>query len=44
VQVVPATTFCLGVWQYRRRAWKMDKIAELDQKVKQAQPVSLPSE
>lgn len=42
--VVPVTTFCLGVWQYRRRLWKVDKIAELDQKVRRAEPVSLPSE
>jgi len=40
--VVPATTFCLGVWQYNRRQWKFDKIAELDQKVKRSDPISLP--
>ena len=24
--VFPATTFCLGVWQYNRRNWKIQKI------------------
>jgi len=40
--VVPATTFCLGVWQYNRRQWKIEKIKELDYKVKQSKPESLP--
>jgi len=40
--IVPATTFCLGVWQFNRRRWKIDKIAELDYKVKQSEPLLLP--
>jgi len=40
--IVPATTFCLGVWQYNRRRWKIDKIAELDYKVKQSVPLQFP--
>jgi len=40
--VVPATTFCLGIWQFNRRGWKIDKIAELEFKVKKSQPIALP--
>ena len=25
-QIAPATTFCLGVWQYNRRNWKINLI------------------
>jgi len=39
--IAPITTFCLGVWQYNRRNWKFDKIAELDHKVKKAEPIVL---
>eukprot|EP00088_Acartia_fossae_P023868 TRINITY_DN2484_c0_g1_i8.p1 TRINITY_DN2484_c0_g1~~TRINITY_DN2484_c0_g1_i8.p1 ORF type:complete len:289 (+),score=24.53 TRINITY_DN2484_c0_g1_i8:41-907(+) len=40
--IVPATTFCLGVWQFNRRRWKIDKIAELENKVKLAAPDLFP--
>ena len=40
-QIAPATTFCLGVWQYNRRNWKIDLIAELQNKVVEAAPVVL---
>jgi len=39
--LAPVSTFCLGVWQYRRRQWKIDKIAELDERVRRAEPVQL---
>jgi len=39
--IAPITTFCLGVWQYKRRNWKIEVIAELEQKVKKADPVIL---
>jgi len=39
--IAPITTFCLGVWQYNRRNWKFEVIAELEQKVKKADPVVL---
>merc|ERR1719211_504357 len=39
--IAPATTFCLGVWQYNRRNWKIDLIAELQEKVVDAAPVEL---
>ena len=39
--VFPATTFCLGVWQYNRRNWKIQKISELEEKVTRAAPVRL---
>jgi len=39
--IAPISTFCLGVWQYRRRQWKFDLIAELDEKVRRAEPVPL---
>jgi len=39
--VFPATTFCLGVWQYNRRNWKQELLAELDHKVKKALPETL---
>jgi len=39
--IAPISTFCLGVWQYRRRQWKFDLIAELDEKVRKADPIPL---
>jgi len=39
--VAPATTFCLGVWQYNRRNWKINLIAELQDKVRTVDPVPL---
>jgi len=39
--IAPISTFCLGVWQYRRRQWKFDLIADLDEKVRRAEPVPL---
>jgi len=36
--IAPITTFCLGVWQYRRRNWKFNIIEELEQKVKRNEP------
>eukprot|EP00092_Neocalanus_flemingeri_P003753 GFUD01004038.1.p1 GENE.GFUD01004038.1~~GFUD01004038.1.p1 ORF type:complete len:292 (-),score=54.34 GFUD01004038.1:26-901(-) len=38
--IAPISTFCLGVWQYNRRSWKISTIAELQQKVTKAEPVS----
>ena len=40
-QIAPTTTFCLGVWQYNRRNWKIDLIAELQEKVVAASPIEL---
>lgn len=40
-QIAPTTTFCLGVWQYNRRNWKIDLIAELQEKVVAAAPIEL---
>jgi len=37
--VFPASTFCLGIWQFNRRSWKKEKMAELDFKVKKSDPV-----
>jgi len=39
--IAPVTTFCLGVWQYNRRNWKINIIAELEQKVSKAEPIDL---
>jgi len=39
--VAPATTFCLGVWQYNRRTWKINMIEELQEKVRHADPIPL---
>jgi len=39
--IAPITTFGLGVWQYRRRSWKINTIAELEQKVTKAKPIVL---
>jgi len=39
--LAPVSTFCLGVWQYRRRQWKINMIKELDEKVRKADPVEL---
>ena len=41
LEVAPATTFCLGVWQYNRRQWKINLIEELQEKVRHADPVLL---
>ena len=41
LKVAPATTFCLGVWQYNRRTWKINMIEELQEKVRHATPTSL---
>ncbi|XP_023344765.1 surfeit locus protein 1 [Eurytemora carolleeae] len=41
--VVPISTFCLGIWQYNRRDWKIKKIEELDYKVKKSQVQDLPT-
>jgi len=39
--VAPATTFCLGVWQYNRRQWKINLIDELQEKVRKSEPEPL---
>ncbi|XP_042870238.1 surfeit locus protein 1-like [Penaeus japonicus] len=41
--IVPISTFCLGTWQYQRRKWKLNLIAELEEKTK-APPVELPQD
>ncbi|KAF8773765.1 Surfeit locus protein 1 like protein [Argiope bruennichi] len=40
---VPITTFCLGTWQVKRRAWKLNLIEEVKTKHK-AEPVELPDD
>jgi len=41
--VFPATTFALGVWQTKRRRWKLDLMNELEGKTT-LEPVSLPTD
>ncbi|GIX93502.1 surfeit locus protein 1 [Caerostris darwini] len=38
---IPITTFCLGTWQVKRRAWKLNLIEEIKNKRKAA-PIELP--
>jgi surfeit locus 1 family protein len=40
--LVTAAVFSLGVWQVERRAWKLDLIARVDQRV-HAEPVAAPA-
>ncbi|GFR12492.1 surfeit locus protein 1 [Trichonephila clavata] len=40
---IPLTTFCLGTWQVKRRAWKLNLIEEVKTKNK-APPVELPKD
>lgn len=39
--LIPATTFCLGTWQLKRRKWKLELIREL-QSLTTAEPIALP--
>lgn len=41
--IVPISTFCLGTWQYQRRKWKLNLIAELEEKT-MTPPVDLPQD
>ncbi|XP_066990239.1 surfeit locus protein 1 [Macrobrachium rosenbergii] len=41
--VVPCGTFCLGTWQYQRRKWKLNLIAELEARTS-APPVEFPED
>ncbi|XP_069992145.1 surfeit locus protein 1 [Penaeus vannamei] len=41
--IVPISTFCLGTWQYQRRKWKLNLIAELEEKTK-TPPIDLPQD
>ena len=40
-QICPATAFGLGIWQVKRRSWKLNLLEELDQKTS-APPIELP--
>lgn len=40
---VPIGTFCLGTWQYQRRKWKLNLIAQLQERTA-APPVDFPEE
>lgn len=39
--LIPATTFCLGTWQLKRRKWKLELIREL-QSLTTKEPIPLP--
>ncbi|XP_073697313.1 surfeit locus protein 1 [Garra rufa] len=41
--LIPATTFCLGTWQVRRRKWKLELIRDL-QSLTTSEPIPLPVE
>ncbi|XP_056601926.1 surfeit locus protein 1 [Triplophysa dalaica] len=41
--LIPATTFCLGTWQLKRRKWKMELIHDL-QRLTTSEPIALPSD
>ncbi|TRY59536.1 hypothetical protein DNTS_012230 [Danionella cerebrum] len=41
--MIPATTFCLGTWQLKRRKWKLELIREL-QSLTTAEPIPLPTD
>ena len=41
-QICPATAFGLGIWQVKRRAWKLNLLEELEQKTS-APPTELPT-
>lgn len=40
-QLIPVTTFGLGTWQVKRRAWKLELLEKLSTKTG-SKPVSLP--
>ena len=42
-QAIPVTTFGLGVWQYKRKAWKEALVAELEAKTS-LPPMEMPLE
>ncbi|KAI7813343.1 putative protein similar to vertebrate surfeit 1 SURF1, partial [Triplophysa rosa] len=41
--LIPATTFCLGTWQLKRRKWKLELIHEL-KSLTTSEPIALPSD
>ncbi|KAI2664632.1 hypothetical protein H4Q32_002884 [Labeo rohita] len=41
--LIPATTFCLGTWQVKRRKWKLELIREL-KSLTTSEPIPLPVE
>jgi len=43
LKVIPALTFGLGVWQIRRREWKLSLIENLESRTS-APPIPLPQE
>ena len=43
VQAIPVTTFGLGVWQTKRKAWKEALITELEHKTRRP-PIDIPNE
>lgn len=42
-QAIPISTFALGVWQIKRRTWKINLLKELEEKTT-ADPIPLPDE
>ena len=41
-KIIPGVTFALGIWQTKRRRWKLDLMKELEEKTT-LEPVFLPT-
>ena len=41
-KAIPGITLALGIWQTKRRRWKLDLLKELEEKTT-LEPVSLPT-